>query len=103
MAFKLFRPKYRSKRRSGIINPYGNPNYGYGGVQGTAKKLGQNFPQASICLFVRTTRQLLWETKSKADGTYAFKNVAVGLECFVVALDPNGQYNAVISDKLVAK
>ena len=43
------------------------------------------------------------EITSKADGSYAFRNIAVGLECFVVAFDPNNQYNAVIQDKVIAK
>jgi hypothetical protein len=76
---------------------------GFGVVKGTTKKLGQNYSPVPVCCFKRSTRQLLWETVSKPDGTYSFRNIAVGLECFVVAFDPNGQYNAVISDKLVAK
>ena len=80
-----------------------NNNQGFGVVKGTTKKLGQNYSPVPVCCFKRSTRQLLWETVSKPDGTYSFRNIAVGLECFVVAFDPNGQYNAVISDKLVAK
>ena len=80
-----------------------NNNQGFGVVKGTTKKLGQNYSPVPVCCFKRSTRQLLWETVSKPDGTYSFRNIAVGLECFVVAFDPNGQSNAVISDKLVAK
>lgn len=80
-----------------------NSNQGFGRIKGTTKKLGQNYSPVPVCCFKRSTRELLWETTSKPDGTYFFRNIAVGLECFVVAFDPNGQYNAVISDKLVAK
>lgn len=80
-----------------------NNNQGFGRIKGTTKKLGQNYSPVPVCCFKRSTRELLWETLSKPDGTYFFRNIAVGLECFVVAFDPNGQYNAVISDKLVAE
>lgn len=76
---------------------------GFGQIKGETKKLGANYSPVSVCVFKRSNRQLLWETKSKPDGSYAFRNVAMGLECFVVAFDPNNQYNAVISDKVVAK
>jgi len=85
-----------------IISPM-NSNQGLGQIKGTTKKLGQNYSPVPVCVFRRDTRQLIWETTSKPDGSYFFRNIAVGLECFVVAFDPNGQYNAVISDKLVAK
>lgn len=80
-----------------------NSNQGFGRIAGITKKLGQNYSPVPVCCFKRSTRELLWETLSKPDGTYFFRNIAVGLECFVVAFDPNGQYNAAISDKLVAK
>lgn len=76
---------------------------GLGQIKGTTKKLGVNYSPVPVCVFKRANRQLLWETKSKADGSYAFRNIAVGLECFVVAFDPNEEHNAVISDKVVAK
>lgn len=79
------------------------PNHGYGLIRGTIKKIGASYSPVPVCVFRRDNRQLLWETKSKADGSYAFRNIAVGLECFVVAFDPNNQYNAVIQDKVIAK
>lgn len=80
-----------------------NTNQGFGQIKGTTKKVGANYSPVPVCVFKRSNRQLLWETTSKADGSYAFRNIAVGLECFVVALDPNNQYNAVIQDKVIAK
>lgn len=77
-----------------------NSNQGFGRIKGTTKKLGSNYSPVPVCVFRRDNRQLLWETKSKADGSYAFRNIAVGLECFIVAFDPNNQYNAVIQDKI---
>ena len=80
-----------------------NSNQGFGQIKGMTKKLGANYAPVPVCVFHRDSRQLLWETKSKSDGSYAFRNITVGLECFVIALDPSNQYNAVISDKVVAK
>jgi len=80
-----------------------NENQGFGQIKGTSKKVGANYSPVPVCVFRRDNRQLLWETTSRADGSYAFRNIAKGLECFVVAFDPNDEYNAVISDKVVAK
>ena len=78
-------------------------NQGFGQIKGTTKKMGADYSTVHVCCFKRSNRQLLWETTSKSDGSYAFRNIAKGLECFVVAFDPAGQYNAVITDKVVAK
>lgn len=99
----LNRYKVQVMRVPSPIITVSNSNQGFGRIAGTTKKLGQIYSPIPVCCFKRSTRELLWETLSKPDGTYFFRNVAVGLECFVVAFDPNGQYNAVISDKLVAK
>ncbi|MCY6411184.1 hypothetical protein QTA56_03400 [Acinetobacter sp. VNH17] len=77
-----------------------NSSQGFGKITGTTKKRGGNYSPVPVCLFRRDNRQLLWETQSKADGSYLFRNVVVGLECFIVAFDPNNQYNAVIQDKI---
>ena len=77
-----------------------NSNQGFGQIKGATKKVGANYSPVPVCVFRRDNRQLLWETKSKTDGSYAFRNIAVGLECFIVAFDPNNQYNAVIQDKI---
>lgn len=80
-----------------------NADQGFGQLKGTTKKVGANYSPVPVCVFKRSNRQLLWEITSKPDGTYAFRNIAKGLECFVVAFDPNEEYNAVISDGVVAK
>ena len=87
------------RRGSRFINVQ-DANQGLGVVSGKTKKLNVSYSPVPVCLFRRDSRQLLWETTSKADGSYFFRNVAVGLECFIVAFDPNNQYNAVIQDKI---
>ncbi|MGB9190328.1 MULTISPECIES: hypothetical protein [unclassified Acinetobacter] len=76
---------------------------GLGVIKGTTKKTGNIFSPVPVCCFKRSNRQLLWETTSKPDGSYSFRNIAKGLECFIVAFDPNEEYNAVISDKVVSE
>lgn len=78
-------------------------NHGFGQIKGTTKKLGKGYAPVPVCVFRRDNRLLLWETTSKPDGTYKFRNIAKDLECFIVAFDPNKEYNAVIQDKVIAK
>ena len=80
-----------------------NSNQGPGRIKGTIKRTGDDYANVPVCCFRRSNRLLLWETKSKNDGSYEFRNIALGLECFIVAFDPNNQYNAVIQDKVIAK
>lgn len=109
--FGGYTPNYSKLAQLGFINlrlprpitTVLNENQGFGQIKGSTKKVGANYSPVPVCVFKRSNRQLLWETKSKADGSYAFRNIAVGLECFVVAFDPNNQYNAVIQDKVIAK
>lgn len=98
---KIFRLKSRAVFKK--IITAANSDQGFGQIKGQTQKVGAAYPIVPVCVFKRSTRQLLWETKSKADGTYAIRNIAVGLECFVVAFDPNNQFNAVIQDKVVAE
>ena len=100
---KLQTHGYRVVRLPKPIITILNSDEGLGQIKGVVKKLGANYSPVPVCVFKRSNRQLLWETKSKPDGSYTLRNIAKGLECFVVALDPAGQYNAVIQDKVVAK
>lgn len=100
---KVLRLKYKVVHLPLLIISVFGEDQGFGQIKGTTKKVGENYSPVPVCCFKRSTRQLLWETTSKPDGTYAFRNILKGLECFIVAFDPNEEYNAVISDKVVAK
>ena len=100
---KLAAMGYKIMRLPKPIMTISSADQGLGQIKGTTKKLGANYAPVPVCVFKRSNRQFLWETTSKADGSYAFRNIAVGLECFVVAFDPNNQYNAVIQDNVVPK
>lgn len=80
-----------------------NTNQGFGQIKGQTKKIGNSYASVSVCCFRRSNRTLLWETTSKPDGSYGFRNIAKGLSCFVIAFDPNNQYNAIIQDNVVPK
>lgn len=94
---------YKALRLPRPIISISNADQGFGQIKGVTKKIGANYSPVPVCCFKKSTRQMLWETKSKSDGTYVFRNIAKGLECFVVAFDPNEEYNAVIQDNVVAK
>ena len=100
---RLHEKKWRVVNRPKSLISAFTSDQGFGQIKGTTKKKGANYSPVPVCVFRRDNRQLLWETTSKVDGSYAFRNIAVGLECFVVAFDPNNQYNAVIQDKVIAK
>ncbi|MCL6248043.1 carboxypeptidase regulatory-like domain-containing protein [Acinetobacter sp. ANC 4945] len=80
-----------------------NTNQGLGQIKGFTQKKGVIYPGVEVSAFKRSDKTHLWTVRSKQDGSYAFRNIAAGLECFVVGFDPEQNYNAVISDKVVAK
>lgn len=76
---------------------------GLGQIKGFTQKYGVIYPHVEISVHKRSTRQLLWAVKSKADGSYQLRNLAVGLEVFIVGLDPKSELNGVIADRVVVK
>lgn len=44
--------------------------------------------------------KVLRETRSAANGTYSFPNMQEGTQYLVMAIDPNGAYNAVVADRV---
>lgn len=78
-------------------------NQGFGRIKGSVKKTGLNYSNAKVCCFNRVSKTLIWEVSSDKSGTYLFRNIAKGLECFVIAFDPANQFNAVIQDNVVPK
>lgn len=80
-----------------------SPDQGFGLIKGVTQKKGVIYPGVEVSAFKRSDKTHLWTVRSKQDGSFAFRNIAAGLECFVVGFDPEQNYNAVISDKVVAK
>ena len=74
-------------------------------ILGTTKKLGQVCPNATIRLYERLSGNKLHvaDTSSDKNGVYKFLNLPTDREFYVVGIDPEGQYNAVIQDNVVPK
>ncbi len=100
MRIKLFRGQEVRRLR---LSPPTLPVHGFGKIKGLTKKVGNTFPRVQVTAYQRETGNKIWHTHSDKNGQYAIRNLAAGLECFVVALDPENQYNAVIQDKVIAK
>lgn len=99
MLFKIFR---NTDRR--VINFIcsSNVNQGFGIVSGSVKNNKDVIlPNIPVCIFRKNNRLLLWESKTKEDGTYYFRNLAEGMECFIVAFDPEKKYNLIGQDNVL--
>lgn len=90
-------------RSSRAIVTVMNADQGIGLVKGTVRLESSPVAGMEVCLLRRDTKKLLWTTKTKVDGSFAFSNVKRGLECIVIALDLNRIKNAKIKDQIVAK
>lgn len=44
--------------------------------------------------------KVIRETRSAANGTYSFPNMAENAQYIVMSIDPNGAYNAVLADRV---
>lgn len=99
---KLFRNTYHLKSNVMLSIPV-LPIHGFGRIKGATKKIGNTFPRVRVTAYQRKTGNKIWHTYSDKSGKYSIRNLAIGLECFVVALDPNREYNAVISDGVIAE
>ena len=100
---KLSEKKYKVLRGFKPLTTSLNSDQGRGRIKGVVKKQGEAFGLTPVFAYKRSNGQLLWRTSSNQDGSYEFRNIATELKCFVVALDPNNQFNAVIQDNVVPK
>jgi len=72
-------------------------------IQGSTKKLGQQYPDAIVVLYNKANLQPIAVKKPDINGNYQFLGLNTGLKTFVVALDQKQQFNAVIQDNVVPK
>lgn len=72
-------------------------------IKGTTKKLGDRYNGALVTLYSKVNFQPLAFTRSDQNGNYQFLGLNTDLKTFVVAFDPQQEYNAVISDNVVPK
>lgn len=72
-------------------------------IQGSIKKLGQQYKDAKIVLYNKANLQPIAVRKPDQNGNYQFLGLNTDLKTFIVAFDQKQQYNAVIQDNVVPK
>ena len=72
-------------------------------IQGSVKKLGQQYQDATVVLYNKANLQPISARKPNQDGSYQFLGLNTDLKTFIVAFDSTKQYNAVIQDNVVPK
>ena len=72
-------------------------------IQGSVKKLGQQYQDATVVLYNKANLQPISARKPNQDGSYQFLGLNTDLKTFIVALDKKQQFNAVIQDNVVPK
>ncbi|RYL22099.1 hypothetical protein [Acinetobacter piscicola] len=72
-------------------------------IEGTIKKLGVNYRNATVVLYNKANLQPIAIRKPDSNGNYQIHGLNNSLNCFVVAFDSTKQYNAVVQDNVVPK
>ena len=72
-------------------------------IQGSVKKLGQQYQDATVVLYNKANLQPITMRKPDQLGNYQFFGLNTDLKTFIVAFDKNQQFNAVIQDNVVPK
>lgn len=72
-------------------------------IQGSIKKLGQQYKDAKIVLYNKANLQPIAVRKPDQNGNYQFLGLNTDLMTFIVAFDKKQQFNAVIQDNVVPK
>lgn len=101
--------KYHARKSSNFLlkSEQLNTNFGskniVASIKGSVKKLGAKYSQALIVLYNKANLLPVAIRKPDANGNYRFLGLNADLSCFIVALDKQQQYNAVIQDMVVPK
>lgn len=72
-------------------------------IQGSVKKLGQQYQNATVVLYNKANLQPIAVRKPDQNGNYKFLGLNTDLKTFIVAFDKKQQFNAVIQDNVVPK
>lgn len=78
-----------------------NSDQGLGQIKGVVSKENALIKDATIKVFKASTNTLLWSVKTNANGQYALRNLAVGMNVFVTASLPDDNSDAMIHDKIM--
>lgn len=77
--------------------------HGNGRIEGMVRQDGVPYKNLKIQVFNRNTKTLIWQTTTAQDGRFKFRNIAVGLECYVMVFDPLKEKNAKVKDLIIAR
>ena len=72
-------------------------------IQGSVKKIGNQYKDASVVLYNKANLQPIAVRKPDENGNYKFLGLNTDLKTFIAAFDQNQQFNAVIQDNVVPK
>ena len=72
-------------------------------IQGSVKKLGQQYQDATLILYNKANFKPIAVKKPDQNGNYQFLGLNTDLKTFIVAFDAKQQFNAVIQDMVVPK
>lgn len=72
-------------------------------IQGSTKKLGQQYQNAIVVLYNKANLQPIAVRKPDQNGNYSFLGLNTDLKTFITAFDKNQQFNAIIQDNVVPK
>lgn len=72
-------------------------------IQGSVKKLGQQYQNATVVLYNKANLQPIAVRKPDQNGNYKFLGLNTDLKIFIVAFDQKQQFNAIIQDNVVPK
>ncbi|WP_228135375.1 hypothetical protein [Acinetobacter indicus] len=72
-------------------------------IQGSVKKLGQQYQDATVVLYNKANLQPIAVRKPDQNGNYQFLGLNTDLKTFIIAIDKKQQFNAVIQDNVVPK
>lgn len=72
-------------------------------IQGSVKKLGQQYQNAIVVLYNKANLQPIAVIKPDQNGNYQFLGLNTDLRTFIVALDQKQKLNAVIQDNVRPK
>lgn len=94
--------KYRVSAQANIFQEIANGMI-IAKIQGSVKKLGQRYQNATVVLYNKANLQPITIRKPDQNGNYQFLGLNADLKTFIVAFDQKQQFNAVIQDNVVPK
>lgn len=72
-------------------------------IQGSVKKIGNQYKDAIVVLYNKANLQPIAVRKPDENGNYKFLGLNTDLKTFIIAFDKKQQFNAVIQDNVVPK